>query len=326
MKVLVTGCAGMIGSRVSARLLKDGHSVSGVDVIGTDFDQPLKEWRLAQLLPVPGFSFSRTDITDTRAVNQVFQDVKFDAVINLAAKAGVRKSIEFPLEYYETNVIGTLNLLEACRQSEVIKFVLSSTSSVYGKSNQQFREDDWTDRPLSPYAASKKAAENLCYAYHHVHGMDISALRYFTVYGPAGRPDMAILRFIQWIAEGEALTVYGDGSQERDFTFVDDIARGTVASLKPLGFEVINLGSDSPVTVRSVIELTEDLLGKEAQINNLPPNLADVPSTWADVSKAHNLLDWQPETTLKDGLSRTVTWYNSNRDLAKRMCELSFAN
>ena len=215
-------------------------------------------------------------------------------------------------------MIGTLNLLDLCRRNGVPKFVLASTSSVYGDSTDQpFREDMSTDRPLSPYAASKKAAEALTYAYHHSEGIDVTVLRYFTVYGPAGRPDMATFRFIRWIAEGDRVSVFGDGTQRRDFTYVDDIARGTVSALKPLGYETINLGNSQPASLLEVIALIEQALGKKATISFEPPNPVDVPSTWADNAKAARLLGWTPEVALADGLQRTAKWYIENRELAR---------
>lgn len=323
MRVLVTGCAGMIGWRVSAQLLKAGHTVIGADSIPRSYDQPLKEWRLSRLQPEPGFTFHKVDITDRRAVSKLMEESQLEGVVNLAAKAGVRQSLKSPRDYYDTNLTGTLNLLELCRDTGVGKFILASTSSVYGARIGPFREDAPTDRPLSPYAASKMAAETLGYTFHHALGLDVTVLRYFTVYGPAGRPDMAVLRFVNWIAEEEPVVVYGDGSQERDFTYVDDIARGTVMALTPLGFEVINLGSDRPVAVNSVIEMLEGLLRKKARIKQQPANLADVPNTWADISKAENVLQWRPEVALEEGLSRTVAWYQENRCLAKQVCEQS---
>jgi nucleoside-diphosphate-sugar epimerase len=244
---------------------------------------------------------------------QLFQKHSFDAVINLAARAGVRQSLEAPWSYYEANVAGTLSLLELCRSYQVKKFVLASTSGVYGVGERPFREEGPTERPLSPYAASKKAAELLCYPYHELYGLDVSILRYFTVYGPAGRPDMSIFRFIRWIAEGEPLTVFGDGSQERDFTYVDDIALGTVAALAPLGFEIVNLGNDQPASLQTVISSIENLLGRRARIEYRPAHPADVSATWAAISKARQLLGWEPKVGLEAGLQKSVEWYLENR-------------
>jgi nucleoside-diphosphate-sugar epimerase len=199
----------------------------------------------------------------------------------------------------------------------VTKFVVASSSSVYGDSAEgPAREDGVTGRPLSPYAASKKAAEVLTHSYHHLHGLDVSALRYFTVYGPAGRPDMSVLRFVRWIATGHPVTLYGDGSQERDFTYVDDIARGTIAALKPVGCEAFNLGSDRPFTVAALISMIEEAVGRKAVIDRRPAHRADVRATWADISKARSVLGWSPQVSLEEGLRKTVAWYMANRELA----------
>jgi nucleoside-diphosphate-sugar epimerase len=318
--VLVTGCAGFIGARTCALLLESGRQVVGVDSLNDAYDVTLKEWRLAQLEGRPGFTFHHLDVTDRSAVEQTLGEAAttFSAVINLAARAGVRYSVENPWVYYETNTTGTLNLLELCRRSGVRKFVLSSTSSLYGAGNQlPYREDLPTDQPLSPYAASKKAAEVLCYTYHHLYGLDVTVFRYFTVYGPAGRPDMLPFRLIQWISEGRPVVVYGDGGQSRDFTYVDDVARGTIAGLAPLGYQTINLGSDRPVTVNALIRLTEEYLGKPAQIRREPPHPADVRATWADIGAAQALLGWRPETDIATGMANTVAWYVQERDWAK---------
>jgi|YNPNPStandDraft_1061719.scaffolds.fasta_scaffold01474_12 nucleoside-diphosphate-sugar epimerase len=321
MHVLVTGCAGFIGWKVSEFLLGSGHSVVGVDNLNTAYDVRLKHWRLRQLEERPNFAFHRLDICHRDGLRQVFLNNNgFDAVINLAARAGVRQSVENPGIYFETNVIGTLNLLELCREYGVKKFVLSSTSSLYGANNPRpFCEEAITDQPLSPYAASKKAAEVLCYTFHYLYGLDVTILRYFTVYGPAGRPDMSVFRFIRWIAEDEPLLLYGDGTQERDFTFIDDIARGTLQALKPLGYEVINLGSDRPVSVRRLILLLEEFLGKKARVVQRSSHRADVPATWAEISKARTLLGWAPETPIEEGLRRAVEWYLANRSWAREV-------
>ena len=263
---LVTGAAGFIASKVAELLLDGGHAVVGVDDMNDAYDVRLKDWRLGRLEGRDGFTFHRIDICDRAALAKVFgASPAFDAVVNLAARAGVRQSVEDPWVYVATNLTGTLNLLEACRDRDIGKFVLASTSSLYGKHNEMpYREDADTNRPLSPYAASKKGAEAMAYTYHHLYGIDVTVLRYFTVYGPAGRPDMSLFRFAQWIREGRSLTIFGDGSQSRDFTYVDDIARGTVAGLKPLGYEVINLGSDTPTVLMDVVRYIEGALGREA--------------------------------------------------------------
>jgi nucleoside-diphosphate-sugar epimerase len=220
--------------------------------------------------------------------------------------------------YYETNVNGTLNLLEACKDFGVKKFVLASTSSLYGANNPlPFREDADTSHPLSPYAASKKAAEVLCHTYHYLHGIDVTVLRYFTVYGPAGRPDMSLFRFVQGVIENRLITIYGDGKQLRDFTYVGDIARGTLAGLNRMGYEVINLGSDCPVNLMDVIELVENLVGCKAWTQFASRHASDVPATWADVRKAHGFLGWQPRTTFEDGVRDLVNWCRSNREWIK---------
>lgn len=319
MKVLLTGCAGFIGSRVGDALIRSGHQIVGIDTLNGSYDTRLKEWRLRQLPQNQGFTFGRCDIVDRQALEELFRKSDFDGVINLAARAGVRQSLENPWVYYETNVTGTLNLLDLCRAFGVRKFVQASTSSLYGSGARPFQEDQPTDCPLSPYAASKKAAETLCYAYHSLYGVDVTVLRYFTVYGPAGRPDMSIFRFVQRIAEGGPVPVYGDGSQERDFTYIDDIAQGTLSALRTLGYEVINLGGDRPVAVRQVIALLEKKLGRFARVEYLPQHPADVRATWANVTKARRLLAWTPTTTLEEGLENAVRWYVENRSWASEV-------
>lgn len=318
---LVTGVAGFIANKVAELLLADGHAVTGVDNVNDAYDVRLKEWRLARIKDNPALTFQNLDIADYGAVKALWEraDQPFDAVINLAARAGVRQSVENPWVYVQTNTTGTLNLLEQCKVHGVSKFVLASTSSLYGAKNPRpFSEDANTDGPLSPYAASKKGAEAMCYSYHHLCHIDVSVVRYFTVYGPAGRPDMSLFRFTQWIAEGRPLTVFGDGSQERDFTYVDDIARGTIAAANtPVGYEIINLGSDTPVVLMDMIHMIEAMLGKKAEIENKPFHPADIMATWANIGKAERLLGWRPQVSFQDGIQASVDWYLANRDWAK---------
>jgi nucleoside-diphosphate-sugar epimerase len=323
-RYLLTGCAGFIASKVADLLLAADHTIVGIDNLNDAYDPRLKQWRLARLQPRKNFRFAHLDITDRAALEPLFarngSEPPFAAVINLAARAGVQPSVIDPWIYYRTNCEGTLNLLESCRRSGVRKFLMASTSSVYGRNNEvPYREDADTNRPLSPYAASKKAAETLAFTYHHLHGIDVSIPRYFTVFGPAGRPEMSIFRFIRRISEGESIVVFGDGSQSRDFTFLDDIAAGTIAALRPLGYELINLGGDRSVALRTVIEQLSALIGKRAEIEYRPVHPADVPTTRADISKAARLLDWRPQVSLEEGLRRCVAWYRDNREMARSL-------
>ncbi|MHB1168103.1 MAG: SDR family NAD(P)-dependent oxidoreductase [Longimicrobiales bacterium] len=318
---ILTGAAGFIASRVADQLLARGDRVIGVDNLNDAYDVRLKHWRLDNLRGRDGFTFHEMDICDRDGVERLFReaaaDGTIDGVINLAARAGVRQSVENPWVYIETNTTGTLNLLDMCVKHGIGKFMLASTSSLYGSENPRpYREDADTNRPLSPYAASKKAAEALCYTYHYLYQIDVSICRYFTVYGPAGRPDMSLFRFVQWISEGKPVTVFGDGRQERDFTYVDDVARGTIAAMRPLGYEIINLGSDKPVVLADAVKLVEEYTGATANIVNKPRHPADVLATWADIDKAGRLLDWRPQTSFEQGVRNLVDWYGENREWA----------
>lgn len=312
--ILVTGCAGFIGWMVSRKLFDSGISVIGVDNMNDYYDPRLKEWRLKELMVNNDFTFHHVDIGDFNEVRTIFANYKIDAVINLAARAGVRASVEDPWVYLDTNVKGTLNLLECCREFGINKFVLASTSSIYGLNAVPFKESDNTDHPLAPYSATKKAAETLCYTYHYLYGIDITIPRYFTVYGPAGRPDMSYFKFIKNIDAGRTIPVYGDGKQKRDFTYIDDIAEGTLRCLKPFGYEIFNLGNDNPVELMYVINLIEENLGKKADIEWLERHPADVPATWADIEKSKELLNWSPTVSIEEGIKNTVNWYIENRE------------
>ncbi len=316
--VLVTGCCGFIGCRTSQELANRGYRVLGVDNMNDYYDPRLKQYRLKELERLGNFTFHRLDIEEKEPIDELFKKEKFDAVINLAARAGVRYSLADPYVYMRTNAMGTLNLLEAGRRNGLKKFVLASTSSLYAGGQMPFVEELPVNTPISPYAATKKAAEAICYSYHYLYGTDISVLRYFTVYGPAGRPDMSIFRFIKWTDEGVPLEIFGDGSQSRDFTYVDDIARGTVAAMEAkTGYEVINLGGNSPFKLSYMIELIERCLGKKSEKRLKPFHKADMQATWANIEKAKRLLGWQPRVTLEEGMEKTVRWHMENRDWLK---------
>ena len=320
LRVLVTGCAGFIGSRVAVVLVEQGHTVRGIDNLSDAYDIRMKHWRVANLLERSSIDWANGDITDRDSVSGLVGEFAPDAVINLAARAGVRQSIDNPWIYYDTNVTGTLNLLEACKDAQVSRFLQASTSSVYGDNKMPFFEDDPIGAMWSPYAASKKAAEDLCRLYWNLFDFDVTVFRFFTVYGPSGRPDMSVFRFVKWIAEGEPLQLNGDGSQKRDFTHVDDVARGVVAALaRRPGYETINLGSDRPVELNTVIGEIESMLGKSATIERQPFHSTDVPATWANISRARELLDWEPQVDLQEGIASVVDWYTDNREWAKEI-------
>ncbi|HRJ57280.1 MAG TPA: GDP-mannose 4,6-dehydratase [Anaerolineales bacterium] len=316
---LVTGAAGFIGARTSHILLEQGHTVVGIDNVNDAYDPRMKEYRLKKLMSLPGFKFHRRDISEKSCID-LFNDEKIEGVIHLAARAGVRYSVENPWAFLDSNVHGTLNMLEVCRQYGCKKFVMASTSSIYGE-NPPYPtpETASSSEPMQPYAASKKGAEALAHSYHHLYDIDVTILRFFTVYGPAGRPDLAMFRFVQWIIEGQPVRINGDGNQSRGFTYIDDIARGTIAALKPLGYEVINLGGHEVISINDLVTLTEELTGKKANVQYGPPNLADMLTNQADVSKAQELLGWEPQFTLRQGLKNLIDWYMAERDWAKEV-------
>jgi len=318
---VVTGAAGFIGSKVADALLQQGHQVYGVDNLSHAYDVRMKEHRLAALLPQENFTFLKADITDLAIIEHLIEAVpQSDAVINLAAMAGVRASTSDPWSYLYTNTLGTLNLLEYVRRQQIPKFIFASTSSLYGEdSKPPHSEEVSTDYPLAPYAASKKGAEAFAHSYHHLYGIDTTVLRYFTVYGPAGRPDMSMFRFCQWIAEERPLSITGDGEQTRGFTYVDDIAKGTLLALKPVGYDVFNLGGHEVISINGVIEMLEERLGKKAIRHYIPSHPADVHSNAADVSKARRVLGWEPQVGLEEGVDNLVSWYRANRSWAKEI-------
>ena len=317
---LVSGAAGFIASRVIEILLADGHSVVGVDNMNEAYDVRMKEYRLRKLQREPNFIFQHADIADRSLyeASSALLEHKYTAIIHLAARAGVRQSVENPWVYVDTNVTGTLNLLEFCRDQGITKFILASTSSVYGNDAPQPTPETFnSNRPLQVYAATKKSAEVLCHVYHSLYGLDVTVLRYFTVYGPAARPDLAMFRFTQWISEGRTVKVYGDGEQSRGFTYLEDIARGTILGLKPLGYEIINLGGHEVIKINQLIRLLESIIGKKANISHYPAHPADMSTNWANIEKAEKVLGWVPTIGLDQGVTNLVAWYNQERAWAQ---------
>lgn len=316
---IVTGAAGFIGSRVSQLLIEEGHSVIGIDNMNDAYDVRIKEFRLKPLMALERFTFYKKDIADWEEMKAIAESSsQIDGIINLAARAGVRASTTVPFTMLNSNTNGALAMLELCRHYNIPKIIQASTSSIYG-ANPPYPTPETanSDRPLQAYAGSKKGAEALCHSYHHLFGVDVSIVRFFTVYGPAGRPDLAMFRFIQWITEGRTLHLNGDGEQSRGFTYLDDIARGILLALKPLGYEIINLGGHEVITINDLITLTEELVGKKATIEPHPAHPADMRQNWADVSKAREMLGWEPRVGLREGMQILVDWYNQEREWAK---------
>jgi UDP-glucuronate 4-epimerase len=313
---LVTGGAGFIGSHVCERLLNSGHSVWAFDDLNPFYDPQLKRRNLRdiQSLAKP-FEFVHGDLTDRAALDELFSSVKFDQVIHLAARAGVRPSLDEPALYQRVNVEGTVNLLEAARLSGVKKTIIASSSSVYGvNSKVPFAESDPIFAAISPYAASKLACEALGHTYHHVYGMDVAMLRFFTVYGPRQRPDLAIHKFAKLIRAGKPIPVFGDGSTARDYTYVTDTVDGVMACTeKEIGFDIFNLGESQTVTLNYLIELLEKALGRKAIIDQQPPQPGDVPLTFADITKSRARLGYHPHIKVEEGITLFIDWFHRNK-------------
>jgi UDP-glucuronate 4-epimerase len=309
MKAIVTGAAGFIGSHLCERLLKNGWFVGGVDNFDNFYDPQVKRSNIKDCLRNKQFKLVEADIRDSEAMNKVVGE-STDVIVHLAARAGVRPSIAQPALYADVNINGTVTLLEAAKKTNIKKFVFASSSSVYGNSKKvPFSEDDNVDFPISPYAATKKAGELICHTYHHLTGIAVTCLRFFTVYGPRQRPDLAIHKFARLIEDGKSIPVYGDGSMLRDFTYIDDIIDGTVGAIdKCEGYNIYNLGESRPVTVNALIGEIEKALGKKAVIERLPIQPGDVERTYADITKARRDLGYNPNTEISEGLKRFVEW------------------
>ncbi|MBI2954118.1 MAG: GDP-mannose 4,6-dehydratase [Chloroflexi bacterium] len=314
MNVLVTGAAGFIGSHVIARLLQRGDTVIGVDNLNDYYSPNRKRRNLAQALLNPRFRLHEIDIRDRRAMESLFAREPISKVIHLAAMAGVRASILNPAVYKEVNVDATAGLLDLASRHDIANFVFASSSSVYGEAARlPFFEDDPDIVPASPYAATKRASEQLCFDCHRLYGLRCTCLRYFTVYGPRGRPDMAPYLFVQAILEGSELTMFGQGDSARDYTYVDDVVDGTIAALDAdLPFEIINLGNSRPVTLRHFIQLIEHFSRQSAIIRRAPVQRGDIPITCADITKAKRLLGYSPKVEIEEGLQRFVDWYHTD--------------
>jgi UDP-glucuronate 4-epimerase len=312
MRVLVTGAAGFIGSHAAERLLSEGWHVVGLDNFDPFYDRRMKERNLEPLGGHGAFRFLEADIRRPSEMARTFAECgPFDAVLHLAARAGVRPSIEDPVGYEQANVAGTTHLLaEAVAQEEPPRFIFGSSSSVYGNNRKvPFSEDDRVDHPISPYAATKKSCELICHAYHHLHGMPMFCLRFFTVYGPRQRPDLAIMKFARHLFAGEPIQMFGDGTTSRDYTYIDDIVDGVCRAVERCrGYEVINLGSEHPVTLKEMIDTVAAACGREPVVEHLPMQPGDVNRTFADVSKAKRLLDYAPRMPFEEGVAREVAW------------------
>ena len=311
MNILVTGGAGFIGSHLSERLLRDGHSVTIVDDLNGFYSPNTKRANLAAVRLAGPITFHETDICDEERIFAIGSGQKFDAIIHLAARAGVRPSLEQPLLYEQVNVRGTMVLLEMARRCGVGKFVFASSSSIYGIANRvPFSESDAENQPISPYAATKIAGEKICFTYSHLYSIRTTCLRFFTVYGPRQRPDLAIHKFADLIERGKPIPKFGDGTRGRDYTFCRDIVNGIVASLHyDCGFEVFNLGNSHPVDLNTLIRTLECSLGKKAVVEAHPDQPGDVPITYADISKAQRLLGYAPQTSFQQGIDEFVLWY-----------------
>lgn len=311
-KILVTGGAGFIGSHLCDRLLKEGHFVACLDNFNNYYDPLVKLENIKNNFSNPNFKLLVEDTENREKLEYIFEQYDFDVVIHLAARAGVRGSIEHILDYRDTNIIGTINLLELCKIHNVKNFIYASSSSVYGNNDKvPFNEDDFVDKPISPYATTKRTGELFCYTYHHLCGINTTVLRFFNVYGPRNRPDMAHFTFTKAIFEGTVIKKFGDGTVSRDYTYIDDIINGVITCLdKHFGYEIINLGNSDPVSLTEMIETLENCVGIKAKTESAPLPQGDVVRTYADISKAKKLLNWEPITSYKEGVKKLVTWYN----------------
>ncbi|MCH7819713.1 MAG: SDR family NAD(P)-dependent oxidoreductase [Candidatus Marinimicrobia bacterium] len=317
MNILVTGAAGFIGSHLCEKLLVDGNTVVGFDNFDPFYERTIKENNLKISISKGSFNLVEGDIRDTESVKKLFNEHTFEVVVHLAAKAGVRPSIKDPIVYYKVNVLGTLNILEMMKKNDIKRLVFASSSSVYGDSpDVPYNETMNVNNPISPYAATKIAAEILCYNYRHLYNISATCLRFFTVYGPRQRPEMAIAKFVKKAYEGDLISIYGDGSSLRDFTYIEDIIQGVVASIdRDLGFEIINIGESETIDLNSLLELIKELTGCGLKTEHLPMQPGDVIKTFANIDKAKQLLGYAPVTSVREGLKKYISWLRNNSEV-----------
>lgn len=317
MKILITGAAGFIGSHLCEKLLEDGNTVVGFDNFDPFYERTVKENNLKKSIISESFKLIEGDIRDSESVKKLFDEHSFEVVVHLAAKAGVRPSIEDPTAYNKVNVLGTLNILEMMKKNDIKRLVFASSSSVYGNSTDvPYKETMNVNNPISPYAATKIAGELLCYNYWHLYKISATCLRFFTVYGPRQRPEMAIAKFVQKAYDGNLISIYGDGSSCRDFTYIEDIIQGVVVSTeRDLGFEIINIGESETIDLNSLLELIKELTGCDLKTENLPMQPGDVDKTFANIDKAKRLLDYAPVTSVREGIKQYISWLRSNSEI-----------
>jgi len=318
MRILVTGGAGFIGSHLTENLLQEGHQVHCVDNFNDYYDPYVKRENVQKALKDENYWLFEGDILDFPFLEKIFAENHYDVIVHLAARAGVRPSIQQPILYEQVNIKGTMHLLELCKKHEIKKFVFASSSSVYGANKKvPFAETDSVDNPISPYAATKKAGELICYTYHHLYDISVNALRFFTVYGPRQRPDMAIHKFAKLIHAGKPIPVFGSGKSKRDYTFIDDIIQGIRAAIERCeGYNIYNLGESKTVQLLYLIELLEQALGKKAVLDFQPDQPGDVPITFADVSKARRELNYNPQISIEEGIKRFAEWFKTRQTRA----------
>jgi nucleoside-diphosphate-sugar epimerase len=314
-KILITGISGFIGFHTAKKLLEKGKQIIGIDNMNNSYDTTLKEYRLSKLKIFSNFNFYKQDIANLEKLKKIFSQNKIEKIIHLAGKAGVRKSLKYPQEYISSNIVGTVNLLELSKDYGINSFINASSSSIYGENKIPFIENNCINKINSPYGVTKRTTELFTYSYHLNYKLNIINFRFFTVYGPAGRPDMSIFKFIELINKNKFVHIFGDGEQTRSFTYIDDIVEGIISALELKGFEIINLGNDKRYSLNYMIKAIEKGLNKKAELIFEKANSLDMADTLPDIQKANKLLNWKPKIDLDEGISKTINWHIENREL-----------